>query len=66
MWTHRPRVEEDSLRYLVVYIPWLQDEPEQVPLELGLPLFAQTIELAGDQVAQHLTFVFGLLPLPRD
>ena len=22
MWTHRPRVEEDSLRYLVVYIPW--------------------------------------------
>ena len=23
MWTRRPRVEEDSLRYLVVYIPWL-------------------------------------------
>ena len=22
MWTRRPRVEEDSLRYLVVYIPW--------------------------------------------
>ena len=21
MWTRRPRVEEDSLRYLVVYIP---------------------------------------------